>query len=45
MYMMSIVEYTALAQAVIKLPKLKQSISGERTTWKSPERSATALVK
>jgi poly-beta-1,6-N-acetyl-D-glucosamine synthase len=45
MYMMSIVEYTALAQAVIKLPKLKQSISGERTTWKSPERSATAIVK
>jgi poly-beta-1,6-N-acetyl-D-glucosamine synthase len=45
MYMMSIVEYIALAQAIIKLPRLRKSISGERTTWKSPERSATALVK
>ncbi|HZP55518.1 MAG TPA: glycosyltransferase family 2 protein [Candidatus Saccharimonadales bacterium] len=38
MYMMSIVEYAALIQALIRLPKLKQSISGEKTTWKSPER-------
>jgi cellulose synthase/poly-beta-1,6-N-acetylglucosamine synthase-like glycosyltransferase len=45
MYMMSVVEYVALAQAVIKLPNLKKSISGERTTWKSPERSAAALTK
>jgi poly-beta-1,6-N-acetyl-D-glucosamine synthase len=45
MYMMSLIEYIALAQSVIKLPKLKASISGERTTWKSPERSATSLAK
>lgn len=42
MYLMSVVEYAALIQAIIKLPKLKASISGERTTWKSPERSAVA---
>jgi biofilm PGA synthesis N-glycosyltransferase PgaC len=42
MYMMSVVEYTALAQAVIKLPQLRKSISGEKTTWKSPERTAIA---
>jgi poly-beta-1,6-N-acetyl-D-glucosamine synthase len=45
MYMMSVIEYIALVQAIIKLPKLRASISGERTTWKSPERSATALMK
>jgi biofilm PGA synthesis N-glycosyltransferase PgaC len=45
MYMISVVEYTALLQAVIKLPKLRQSISGERTTWKSPERSAAAILE
>lgn len=45
MYMMSVVEYAALIQAIIKLPKLRNSISGERTTWKSPERTAAAALE
>jgi biofilm PGA synthesis N-glycosyltransferase PgaC len=42
MYLMSIVEYAALLQAVIKLPNLTKSLTGKRTTWISPERSGTA---
>jgi len=42
MYLMSLVEYIALVQAIVKLPNLANSISGKRTTWTSPERSGAA---
>lgn len=42
MYLLAIVEYVALIQAIIKLPKLARSITGRRTTWASPERSGAA---
>lgn len=42
LYLLSIVEYMALMHAIIKLPKLKDSISRDKVTWKSPERSGAA---
>ena len=39
-YLLSVVEYIALVQSVIRLPKLRKSISEEKVTWKSPERVA-----
>lgn len=42
LYMLSVVEYLALLKAIINLRKLKQSVSGQRTTWVSPERSGAA---
>jgi cellulose synthase/poly-beta-1,6-N-acetylglucosamine synthase-like glycosyltransferase len=39
-YLLSVVEYIALMQSVIRLPKLRKSISEEKVTWKSPERVA-----
>lgn len=42
LYLLSIVEYLALMRAIIKLPNLKKSISGEKVTWVSPERSGAA---
>lgn len=42
MYLMSVAEYVALIRAAIKVPNLAKSISGERTTWISPERSGAA---
>lgn len=42
LYLLSVVEYVALMRSLIRLPKLKQSISGQKTTWVSPERSGSA---
>lgn len=42
LYLLSVVEYAALLRVVVKLPNLKKSISGEKVTWVSPERSGTA---
>lgn len=42
LYLLSIVEYAALLRAIVLLPNLKKSISGEKVTWVSPERSGTA---
>jgi hypothetical protein len=38
LYLLSVVEYIALIQAIVTLPRLRKSISGERVTWTSPER-------
>lgn len=38
LYVLSVVEYIALIQALTRLPKLRRSISDERVTWQSPER-------
>ena len=43
-YLLAVVEYLALLQAIIALPKLRQSISQEKVTWRSPERSGAALT-
>ena len=37
-YLLSVVEYIALIQAVVRLPRLRRSISKNQVTWKSPER-------
>ncbi len=42
MYLMSLAEYAALILTAIKLPNLARSVSGQRTTWISPERSGAA---
>ena len=39
LYALSIAEYAALIKSIKGLPKLRRSLSGERTTWISPERS------
>lgn len=39
LYVLSVVEYLALLRSIGRLHKLSKSISGERTTWVSPERS------
>jgi biofilm PGA synthesis N-glycosyltransferase PgaC len=39
LYIVSVVEYLALLQAIVGLPRLPKSISGERVTWTSPERT------
>jgi poly-beta-1,6-N-acetyl-D-glucosamine synthase len=39
LYLLSVVEYIALMQTVVKLPRLRQSVSGEQVTWTSPERA------
>jgi poly-beta-1,6-N-acetyl-D-glucosamine synthase len=39
MYIVSVVEYIALLQAIVGLPRLRKSISGEQVTWRSPERT------
>jgi poly-beta-1,6-N-acetyl-D-glucosamine synthase len=39
LYLLSVVEYIALMQTVVKLPHLRQSVSGEQVTWTSPERA------
>ena len=44
-YLLSVVEYIALVQSVIRLPKLRKSISKEQVTWESPERSGAVLEK
>ena len=38
-YILSVVEYIALLQSIMRLPRLRESISGEQVTWTSPERS------
>jgi biofilm PGA synthesis N-glycosyltransferase PgaC len=43
LYLLSVVEYVALVQAIISLPKLRKSISAERVTWGSPERSGAGM--
>ncbi|HEX3569087.1 MAG TPA: glycosyltransferase family 2 protein [Candidatus Saccharimonadales bacterium] len=40
LYALSVVEYVALLRSIKQLPRLSKSISGERTTWVSPERNA-----
>jgi biofilm PGA synthesis N-glycosyltransferase PgaC len=42
MYVLSVAEYAALLQSLVRLPKLPASIASHRTTWVSPERSAAA---
>jgi poly-beta-1,6-N-acetyl-D-glucosamine synthase len=39
LYLLSVVEYIALLHAIVKLPRLRKSISSEQVTWKSPERA------
>ena len=39
LYIVSVVEYIALLQAILGLPRLRKSISGEQVTWRSPERT------
>lgn len=39
-YLLSIVEYLALLQSLVKLPGLRRSLREDRVTWKSPERRA-----
>jgi biofilm PGA synthesis N-glycosyltransferase PgaC len=39
LYLLSVVEYIALLQAIVKLPHLRKSISGEQVSWTSPERA------
>jgi len=42
LYVLAIVEYAALIKSIRRLHHLPKSISGERTTWVSPERSGVA---
>lgn len=42
LYILSVVEYLALMRTLRKLPKLSESISQEKVTWVSPERSRVA---
>jgi poly-beta-1,6-N-acetyl-D-glucosamine synthase len=39
LYILSVVEYIALLHAIVRLPRLRKSISGEQVTWASPERT------
>ena len=39
LYIVFVVEYIALLQAIVGLPRLRKSISGEQVTWASPERT------
>jgi hypothetical protein len=39
LYILSVVEYLALLQSMVRLPRLRKSISGEQVTWASPERT------
>jgi cellulose synthase/poly-beta-1,6-N-acetylglucosamine synthase-like glycosyltransferase len=39
LYILSVVEYIALLHAIVRLPRLRKSISGEQVTWISPERT------
>jgi cellulose synthase/poly-beta-1,6-N-acetylglucosamine synthase-like glycosyltransferase len=39
LYILSVVEYIALLQSIVRLPRLRESISGEQVTWTSPERT------
>ena len=39
LYMLSVVEYIALIWTIVRLPRLRRSISADRVTWTSPERS------
>ncbi len=41
-YLLSVVEYIALIQAIVGLPSLRRSISNNKVTWKSPERTVRA---
>lgn len=38
-YIVSFVEYLALLQVLVGLPRLRKSISGGQVTWRSPERT------
>ncbi len=40
MYVLSFVEYIALLKALVRVPKLKQSMAAKHVTWSSPERQA-----
>ncbi|HUD06717.1 MAG TPA: glycosyltransferase family 2 protein [Candidatus Saccharimonadales bacterium] len=42
LYTLSVVEYIALIQTIIRIPFIKDSISNKKTSWVSPERSGTA---
>lgn len=42
LYILTIVEYAALIKSIIQLPNLKKSISKDKVTWASPERSGAA---
>jgi hypothetical protein len=39
LYILSVVEYIALLQAISRLPRLRKSIGAEQVTWASPERT------
>ena len=39
LYIVFVVEYIALLQAIVGLPRLRKSISGGQVTWASPERT------
>jgi cellulose synthase/poly-beta-1,6-N-acetylglucosamine synthase-like glycosyltransferase len=41
LYVLSVVEYIALCQAIVRLHRLGHSVSTENVTWASPERAAT----
>ena len=43
-YLLALVEYLALVQAIIRLPRLRASISEEKVTWRSPERTGAVLA-
>ena len=42
-YVMTVVEYAALLNLVFKLHRVPTSISNDRVTWVSPERSGAVL--
>ncbi len=44
-YLLTLIEYVSLVISVMKLHKLKESISNDFITWKSPERSGIAAQK
>lgn len=44
LYVLALVEYAALLRSIVRLPKLKESISKNKVTWVSPERSAAKGV-
>ena len=43
LYVLSVVEYIALIQALVRLHRLRHSVSAEQVTWVSPERSGAVL--
>jgi cellulose synthase/poly-beta-1,6-N-acetylglucosamine synthase-like glycosyltransferase len=44
LYLLSVIEYIALLQAIVKLHRLAHSVSAEWVTWVSPERAGSGGV-